>query len=367
MENPESDQQVGTSVFVAKFFSGDELSSLFLPYGLLCDRSSDIPLETGDRLELDDVKLKEVTEVIFKDCLQFIRGEVSDTDTFEWYHDFIAFTNLQIVVRHNAAILVEGEDLDDLLDYTIIHMRNLRSSVARNALMFVSCLIESITDNHDLFLSISLKLMPQLFRCCTSEKIVYRRPALDNLVAISRRCGRKDYIYIAWLIMTYACDRNAKVSSAAGVTLQAFFDHFSDDYLAQVDKAITTEWLGPCLSSKDVTVKEICTKVVTRIIGLISPEEVESWYYSIDPKSKVAKLLRPHVKIKETVQDLNSPEDELNGATLPSAIVCSTGEMPSNMEVVDCGSTEMIHSESGEQVDSIASSGDINAVDEVEL
>ncbi|GFE53846.1 hypothetical protein BaOVIS_012500 [Babesia ovis] len=295
-ETPDDPGKAGDSLFVAKFFTREEMmATISLPYGTLCGGSSK---ELKDLETNGDSSKEGLTDAIYRDCMRYIRATQAGNSGYEWYHDFIAFTNLQTVVYNNGQILKLGEDLDGLLEYTMTHMRNLRSSVARNALMFASCVIEAVSHDPNMLLTVSLKLMPQLFKCCMSEKIVYRRPAVDNLVDICKHCRGKEYIDVAWVLMIHACDRNAKVCVTAGMCLRLFFDNLSDDDLMEIDRTQFAEKVEPCLGSRDASIKEICAKLLNRYIGLMPPDDIKLWWSELNPRFKITKLLKPYVVVE---------------------------------------------------------------------
>ncbi|ORM40463.1 uncharacterized protein BXIN_1955 [Babesia sp. Xinjiang] len=310
--------------FVAKFFSRDDMTSVTLPYGILCGDLNGEDLSAASTSKHVNTSTEDVTAAIFNDCVAYIKAIATGSGNFEWYHDFIAFTNLQTVIYNNSDLLHEGEDLDLILEYTNKHIRNLRSSVARNALMFVACIVECSTHNNTLLLTIAVKLMPQLFKCCTSEKAVYRNPAIENLNSICEKCHRLEFIDLAWVLMKHACDRNAKICSAATRCLLTFFDNLSDKELLEVDRKVLSEHLEPCMGGKNAQTRELCSKLIFRVVALISPEDAKIWWSESKPTSRLAKLLKSHPKVVTSTDAQTESPNEIQATPTKAA---STGEM----------------------------------------
>ncbi|GIX65684.1 ERAD-associated E3 ubiquitin-protein ligase HRD1, putative [Babesia caballi] len=309
---PAGQELPDNSVFVAKFLTREEMATLTLPYGTLCGSSKGVDASEALRVVSDTRKW---SEAVFEDCVEYIRLVNAGTGAFEWYHDFVVFTNLQMAAYNNCDILQEGPDFNLVLDYTVKHVRNLRSSVARNALLFVACIVECTAPNQPIFVNAALRLIPQLFKCATSEKIVYRKPALEHLKAICDNCHDLQCIEIVWVFMDHTKDRNVKIGAAATLGLRTLFDRIDDDELIKIDRAVLADYVERCLTGRNTPAREICSKVVKRLVAKLSPEEIHLWWSGMATKSHMAKLLKPFVSIPIADDDTTGKTDE------PSTVV----------------------------------------------
>ncbi|CDR97690.1 hypothetical protein, conserved [Babesia bigemina] len=328
-------------LFESKYFTREDFAPFTLPYGTLCG-SDGGNTENRDTSSEGSADPKAWAASVFQDCISFIRGNHESNETFEWYHDFIAFTNLQAAVYSDRELLKDGEDLYLILDYTNKHVRNLRSSVAKNALFFVGCIIEATEHDSTLFVAVALRLLPHLFKCSTSEKIVYRKPAIHNIVSICQRCRSSESIAIAWMLMDHARDRSPKICAAATIAMQTFFDNFDTDMLVTLDLEDVAEHFEPCLGGRNAALKKLCSGLVIKIAERLPTDTLHAWVESAASKPNLKKLLKPYVPSPV----LSEPSvDEPNDQT---AISASSEMLTNNVVSVEVKEVSSLPEEKGE-------------------
>ncbi|GBE62239.1 peptidase S8, putative [Babesia ovata] len=327
-EAPDSQSRSNDPLFESKYFTREEFAPFTLPYGTLCCSSEGNTGDVDKPAEIDNTDPKAWAAGVFENCISFIRGSQDPTKTCEWYHDFIALTNLQAALYADHELLQGGENLDLILEYTNKHVRNLRSSVAKNALFLVGCIIEATEHDTTLFVAVSLRLLPHLFKCSTSEKIVYRKPAIQNIVAICQRCRSSESVAIAWMLIDHALDRSPKICAAATIGMETFFGHFEEELVTTLDLEEVAERFEPCLAGRNVTLRKLCSDIVIKIADRLSLDTIQSWLSYAASKRNLKKLLKPYVPTPE-------PSEPLSDETNDEIVASSSGETSTNGIVKD--------------------------------
>ncbi|KAK1939790.1 hypothetical protein X943_003337 [Babesia divergens] len=298
-------------MFETHFFTRETIPKLSLPYGFI--RHNDGADNDMNTTELSKADPNHWFKAIYDDCVSYIKASGTLTGEFEWYHDFIVFTNLQIAVYNKGDLMDDEVALDLVLNYTVKHARNLRSAVARNALLFITCMIEMTTTNIPLRVAVSLRLLPQLLICSTSEKVVYRKPAVDNIGAITANCHDIEFIDIGWMLMGQANNRNPKLCHAATQGIRDFLRGLDDTALDKINRGDLVLHINPCLGSRNASLRKATSGFMLRFIAKCSKEDLDKWWLELDKNSNIAKLLKPHVTV-------STPNEETTGAPEPNDI-----------------------------------------------
>ncbi|EKX74392.1 hypothetical protein BEWA_044350 [Theileria equi strain WA] len=259
-----------SSVFNTLYYTEETIPNDHLPYGLICEANPDI-----NSTDWGNEGIEKIASMIYADCANYITKRAVSEGEFEWSHDFILFTNLQIAVYNNFNVIVEGETLDLVVDYAFKNIRNLRSSVARNTILFVECLIKKFPSESPLFSNIFTKLVPQLLSCTASEKVVFREPAKQCLLLLCSKGANILNIEILWSFFDYSYNKNMKISSFSAICIKEYIEQMSDHEFMQIDLERLSQHLEHLLNSKSVQMKEVGNVIIKRLLSVLTHEKIE--------------------------------------------------------------------------------------------
>lgn len=319
-----ADEIARMSMFVTQFYTTENMPKVTLPYGFIRGNREPVDMNMAAPGPYT-LLVKNWYNDVFQDCLSYIRHQGEHTDAYEWYHDFIAFTNLQISLYNSPDLVNDLLSMEQVVKYASLHVRNLRSAVARNALSFVAIMLDAAVSNETVFTTLSLELLPQLFMGSTSEKVVYRKPSLD---IISNICTQTNSAEVVSLLVTHCSHRNPKICSTAGKGVKQVLENINVTD-KQEDMTTILKNAESILRGNNSAAKKAFTDFVKRTIAVLPQHHIDTLYSELDAGSKVASIFKPHTMINERVQEKweeCQPNEDATTAEETPTNVANTGE-----------------------------------------
>uniref|UniRef100_A0A3B0MKX7 Uncharacterized protein n=1 Tax=Theileria annulata TaxID=5874 RepID=A0A3B0MKX7_THEAN len=313
-----------SKIFKATYYTRDEIPKDHLPYGLIHNRmkySKQSP-ELNSTDTPNDIDPKEWAREIYADAIKYITEPTNPDRVFQWYHDFIVLTNLQIAFHNYYNVeskstnifmnivnrlldwflgreLINSEaELESLSLYVGNQTRNLRSYVSKSSHLLIELLIETISIDQCKILC--YRIMPQLFACTGSEKSVFREPAIKNLKLIAARFSKNFDEEILWLLMDQTLNLNKKISSVATSCAFEYLTLTDKKDLDSLDLVKLIDYFELGLNPKTVDAKRGHKKIMAKMSDILSDKKYASYLNELSLRPTLAKFTKT-----ELPSDLN--------------------------------------------------------------
>ncbi|EAN34408.1 hypothetical protein TpMuguga_01g01170 [Theileria parva strain Muguga] len=305
-----------SKIFKATYYTRDEIPRDHLPYGLISNRqkyAKNSP-ESNSTDNAKDLDIKVWAREIYIDAIKYITEPFQPDRVFEWYHDFIALTNLQIAFHNyyshadnffnnlltkfnnilswnvNKELITTDEELESLSVFIGNQTRNLRSYVSKNAHLLIELLIDTI--NIDQCKILCYRIVPQLLTSTGSEKSVFREPSINNLRLIAKRFSTHFDDKILWQFMDQIVNLNKKISSTASNCAYEYLTLTDSKDLDDLDLSKLLDYFETGLNSKCVDAKRGYKRILAKMSDILTEKKYTSFLKESSLRPNLVKFVK---------------------------------------------------------------------------